>query len=251
MKIVTMNINGLPSAWEAGLNDYVRDLAPDVFCMQETRSDKGLSVYCLTGYEAYFCPSAQLGRSGVGVFTKIDPEVIISGLGVPGSGKEGRAMTLELEDRYLVNVYAPASGESLERLEAKVRWMQQLREFLQYLEKRKPVILCGDLNVAATQWDMPVAQRHERSAGNTDEERAGLENILADGYYDVWRMAKHDSPRGVTWAPAWMSGAAAKHNGWRLDYFLVSKKLSENFVSCEILEATEMSDHRAVMLEIK
>ncbi len=249
MKICSMNINGLKSAWESGLKEYIRTLDPDVMCLQEIRTSSNLIQYFIPGYEEYYVPSMKKGYAGVGVLTKPSPLMVVKGLGVPGSGDQGRAVTIELKDINIVNVYAPASGEDLEKLDEKMIWLNDLHGFISYLEKTKPVIICGDLNVAISKRDMPPSVVNQRTAGNTDEERAALRNILNDGYIDVWGLANMNKC-GVTWAPYWIKRNKEKY-GWRLDYFLASNKLLGRIKACQILEPTNMSDHRAITLEIK
>ena len=249
MKIITMNINGLKSAWDGGLKEYVMELNPDIFCMQEIRMSQNLIRYFVPGYEEYYVPSAQKGRAGVGILTKPKPLTVIKGLGIPGSGDQGRAVTIDMKKLYLVNVYAPASGQNLERLEEKTRWMEDLRRFVAYLEKDKPVIVCGDLNIAISPWDMPACVVGQRTAGNTEEERSAISRFLNDGYVDVWKMANR-SRSGVTWTPYWIRRNKELY-GWRLDYFLVSNKIIDQVKNCQILEHVNFSDHRAVLLEMK
>jgi len=249
MRLVTMNINGLPSAWEAGLKRYVRDSGADVFCMQETKAKVWPPEYRIPEYEEYWCPCSRAGYAGVGAFTKVLPEVVYSGLGTADSEREGRTMTLEFEGMYLVNVYAPASGEQLEKLSEKMRWLEQLKQAVAYLERNKPVVLCGDLNVAATRLDLPADVAGERTAGNTDEERRLLQDVLAVGLVDVMPLCGRR--RLVTWSPQWARYRDDARLGWRLDYFLVSEKLIDSVTACRVLEPTPLSDHRAVVLDLK
>ena len=248
MKIASLNINGLKSAFDSGLKSYILDVKADVFCVQETRTGKDLACYFVPGYHEFYCPSAHSGHEGVGLFTKRLPKGLIQGIGVPARGNEGRAITLETGSYYIVNVYAPTSGAALQNLENKVFWLNDLLRYVKYLEGMKPVIICGDMNVAGGVRDMPAEQLGTPSAGNTDAEREAFNKIIDAGYYDVWRMT-HPNERGVSWAPYWGNGEDYDF-GWRLDYFLVSEKLLDRVKKCEILSQCDISDHRCLVLEI-
>ena len=245
-----MNINGLQSAFKAGLSRFVRETEADVFCMQETRTGKGLEQYFVPDYDEYYCPSDKQGYAGVGLFTRLDPLNVIQGLGVPERVNEGRAVTLELTDMYIVNVYAPASGAELERLPEKVAWMNDLYRYVKYLHARKPVVICGDLNIAGGVMDMPYGQSRISSAGNTSEEKEAFNRLIQTGFYDVWRLSHYGS-RGVSWAPYGMNERTAEEYGWRLDYFLVSGKLLDLVKKCEIMPPNGISDHRCIVLDMK
>lgn len=247
MRLVSLNINGIQSAWNNRLKQYVRQSEADIFCMQETRTGKDLYRFFIPEYHEFFCPSMRPGYAGVALYTKLPPKLLIQGIGNPDRAEEGRAITIETRDFFLVNVYAPASGANLERLPNKLLWMQDLTRFVCYLETKKPVIICGDMNVAASRWDAPV---DERSAGNTDEERRALGALVECGYVDIWRF-EHGHEHGVTWAPYALSERNPGDIGWRLDYFLVSEKLLDRIRTCYILPFNEISDHRAVVLDIK
>lgn len=249
MTIITMNVNGISSAWDRGLKYYIREAKPDIFCLQEIRTSKNLELYFIPGYSEWFFPNAEKsGYAGVGAFSRRSPKQIIQGLGVPNRDGEGRAITLEMKDFYLVNVYAPTSGNEMEGLSAKIEWLEDLRRFVSFLENSKPVIICGDLNVAAGGRDFPEQATRE-TAGNSLLERDAFNSLLNDGYYDVWRMA-HPGTRGISWTPNWAKKNSLNY-GWRLDYFLVSTKLMQRVSNCEILGRTDLSDHQAVALSLK
>ena len=250
MRIVSYNINGLKSAWEKHLKQYISTTQADVFCVQEIRTKKGLVLYFVPGYEEFYYPSDTPGYAGVGMFCKRTPKALIHGLGVPGRAAEGRAITIETKDLYVVNVYAPASGSNLERLDNKVSWLNDLSRYVQYLEGKKPVIICGDMNVAGGVIDMPYDMREVKTAGNTTEEREAFNRLINAGYFDVWRQF-HPGVRGVSWAPYAYQKAREDEVGWRLDYFLVSESLRNRVRCCEILPGNEISDHRCVILDIK
>lgn len=248
--LASLNINGLASAWEARLNDYIRESGADVFCVQETRTDRNLWRYFVSGYSEYFCPSSTPGYAGVGLYTKRQPLSLIQGIGVPARADEGRALTMETRDFYLVNVYSPASGADLEHLGNKVSWIADLTRFVTHLEKKKPVVICGDMNVAGGIKDQPSDQFRTPQAGNTREELKAFNTLIDAGYYDVWRMA-HGNERGVSWTPYLMKDRGRFDAGWRLDYFLVSKKLIDHVTACDILPENDISDHRCVRLRMR
>lgn len=243
-----MNINGIGSAWEQGLKHYIRELAPDVFCMQEIRTDRNLGLYFIPEYHEYYCPSDRPGYAGVGLFTRHQPRMLIQGLGKAERAYEGRAITMETKDFFIVNVYAPAAGADLGKLGYKAEWMTDLKRYVMYLEGKKPVIICGDMNVAASAYDLPYDCTDEASAGNTDIERAAFNSLLSAGYEDVWRLA-HYGQFVPTWSEyRWRDNS---DHGWRLDYFLVSASLIDRVMKCDILPFAKFSDHKAVLLEIK
>lgn len=250
MRIASMNINGLESAWKAGLKGYVREIDAGVFCMQEIRTSRNLWQYYIPDYEEYWCPSGRPGYAGVGLFVKERPVGLIQGLGNPARAGEGRAVTLETEDMYIVNVYAPASGAELERLDDKVAWLEDLCRYVAYLEERKPVVICGDLNVAGGVRDMPSDLIGVVSAGNAPDEKIAFNRLVEAGYYDVWRLI-HPHEHGVSWAPYGVKERRAEEYGWRLDYFLVSEKLLDCVRSCEIMPPNGFSDHRCMVIDMK
>ena len=250
MKIFSFNINGLQSAWDAHLKSFIRELVADIFCMQEIRTSKNLGSYFIPEYHEYYCPSSRPGYSGVGLFTRHLPRCLIQGIGVPSRAEDGRAITMETKTFYGVNVYAPASGQNRERLQEKVLWMDDLHRYVSYLEGIKPVILCGDMNVAGSLKDLPSEQVATESAGNTNEEKTAFNRLIDLGYCDVWHLC-HPNERGISWTPNWAKNRHEHDTGWRLDYFLVSNKLLDRVRNCQILDANEISDHRCLYLDLK
>lgn len=250
MRIASYNINGLKSAWSKHLKQYIVATQADVFCVQEIRANKDLVLYFVPGYEEFYHPSGTSGYAGVGMFCKQNPKAIIHGIGVPKREAEGRAITIETKEFYIVNVYAPASGANLEKLNNKVSWLNDLCRYVKYLEGKKPVIICGDMNVAGGVNDMPYDMRNVASAGNTTEEREAFNRLLNEGYFDVWRQL-HPGVRGVSWTPYGYKESREDEVGWRLDYFLVSESLRNRVRSCEILPSRGFSDHRCAILDIK
>lgn len=250
MRIISLNINGIQAAWEHGLKDYIRESKANVFCVQEIRTGKDLTLYFVPGYDEYYYQSYRPGYAGVGLFAKARPVRLIGGIGVPARSGEGRAVTLETNHLFIVNVYAPASGANLERLDEKQAWLLDLIRYVRYLDGSKPVIVCGDLNVAATLYDLPAETAGFRSAGNTDEERALFNAILENGYTDAWKKF-HPGCRGISWTPYAARERNIASTGWRLDYFLISNKLLDKVESCEILPPNGISDHRAIVLDLK
>lgn len=248
MKIASMNINGISAAWSRGLKPYIRTIAPDIFCMQEVRTNRNLEMYFIPEYHEYYCPSNRPGYAGVGLFARHQPKMLIQGLGKAARADEGRAITIETKDFFLVNVYAPTAGANLERLDFKIEWMNDLRRYVLFLEQKKPVIICGDMNVVASKYDLPYEDIEIVSAGNTDTEREAFNNILSAGYEDVWRMA-HYGQFLSTWTEYKYHHSI--NHGWRLDYFLVSKNILDRVNKCDILPFADFSDHQAIVLELK
>lgn len=249
MRIATMNVNGIAAAWKQGLKPYIRSVDADIFCIQEIRTDKNLGMYFIPEYEEYYCPSDLPGRAGVGLFTKHRPKLLIQGLGKAARAAEGRAITMETKDFFIVNVYAPASGVNLERLDYKLEWLNDLKRYVLFLEQKKPVIICGDMNVTATNLDLPYEDLENISAGNTNAERAAFNSILSAGYNDAWRLT-HYGQYASTWSEYWNRNRETDR-GWRIDYFLISEKLISRLIKCDIFPFAEFSDHKAVVLELK
>ena len=251
MKLASFNINGLQSAWDAHLKRYIRDLDASVFCVQEIRTNKNLERYFIPEYHEFYCPSNRPGYSGVGLYTKHLPKGLIQGIGVPKRVDEGRAITMETKEFFILNVYAPTCGQSLDQLQDKVLWMNDLCRYVQYLDSIKPVIICGDMNVAGGVQDIPSEQVDTISAGNTPDEKEAFNKLINVGYCDVWRLA-HPNERGISWTPYWARGVRGDYEtGWRIDYFLVSISLLERVQSCNIMGRNEISDHRCLVLDIK
>lgn len=244
MKYVSWNVNGIRAALKKGFNEFVTDQEPDVLCVQETKAN-GLHVE-LPGYVALWNDAERKGYSGTACFVKRRPISFVKGIGVALHDSEGRVITLEYEDHYLVNVYVPNAGRDLARLAYRKEWD---RAFLEYaLRLPKPVILCGDFNVAHAEIDLARPKQNTRNAGFTPEERAGFQAFVDAGFVDTFRHFTKEGGHYTWWS--YMFNARAKNIGWRIDYFL-AKGLDERLAKAEILSDVLGSDHCPVALTLR
>lgn len=235
-----------------GFIESVKKLNPDILCIQETKMQEGqldLDVD-LEEYEKYFNSAQKKGYSGTAVFTKVKPISVNYGMNKEEHDKEGRIITAEYDDFYLVNVYTPNSKTELERLEYRMVWEDEFRHFLKELEKKKPVIICGDLNVAHKEIDLKNPSSNRKSAGFTDEERNKFTELLEAGFIDTFRFFYPDKEGAYTWW-SYLTKARERNAGWRIDYFLVSESLKDRLVDAKIHSDIYGSDHCPVELEIK
>jgi exodeoxyribonuclease-3 len=249
MRYVSWNVNGLRACINKGFMDFFRAVDADCFCIQETKMQPGQMELELEGYLQYWCSAEKKGYSGTAVFTKVRPLAVRYGIGSPEHDSEGRALTLDFGDRYLVTAYAPNSQDGLKRLDYRMRWEDSFRSYLLELDKEKPVIVCGDLNVAHTEIDLKNPGPNRGSAGFSDEEREKFSSLVDSGFTDTFR-ALHP---GLTGAYTWWSyrfRARDTNAGWRIDYFLVSDRLFSRVRSSEIRSDVYGSDHCPVSLEI-
>ncbi len=252
MRLVSWNVNGLRAIMKKGFIESVKKLNPDVLCIQETKMQEGqldLDVD-LEEYEKYFNSAQKKGYSGTAVFTKVKPISVNYGMNKEEHDKEGRIITAEYDDFYLVNVYTPNSKTELERLEYRMVWEDEFRHFLKELEKKKPVIICGDLNVAHKEIDLKNPSSNRKSAGFTDEERNKFTELLEAGFIDTFRFFYPDKEGAYTWW-SYLTKARERNAGWRIDYFLVSESLKDRLVDAKIHSDIYGSDHCPVELEIK
>lgn len=250
MKLISWNVNGIRSVLKKGWGDFWAKHQPDIFCAQETRLPKEGMVLELPGYEQYWNPAQRPGYSGTAVFTKITPRKAANGIGVGKHDTEGRVMTLEYEDFFLVNVYVPNSKRGLERLPYRCRdWDVDFLKYLKKIEKKKPVIVCGDFNVAHTPLDLTNPKLNEHNHGFTPEERAGFDNLVKAGFMDTFREFENAGGHYTWWSP--MGNCRAKNIGWRIDYFLVSSVLRQRLTKAFILSGVLGSDHCPVGIEMK
>lgn len=249
MRIISWNINGIRAVWDKGFKAFFREADADVFCVQEIRSDKDLDNYHIALYDEYFYPSNVKGYAGVGIYTKIEPISVTSGMGIKEHNGDGRVLTLELKDKYIITAYAPTAGLKLERLDYRMRWQADFNQYVAYRQKKKPVIICGDLNVAPETLDAPLVLCGDRTACLTFEERNLFAELESQGLIDAWR-AIHQAQRCYTW---WPQGTRSRHaaQGLRLDYFLIDDRLAGEVESCDILQSVWGSDHCPVMLTLK
>ena len=252
MKLVSWNVNGLRSILGKGLLDFWAAEKPDVFCLQEVkaRPDQVADAVWPRGYEPHWNPAQKPGYSGVAAFAKKRPGRSAAGIGEPEHDSEGRVLTLEYDDFFLVNVYTPNSQRDLARLDYRTRaWEPSFRRHLKALEKTKPVIFCGDLNVAHTEDDLANPKSNRRNAGFTDEERREFQALLDAGFVDTFRLFTRGNGHYTWWS--YMNNARPRNIGWRIDYFLVSEALVPRVKSARILPHVAGSDHCPVVLELR
>ena len=249
MKLISWNVNGIRAAYRKGFNEFFDDVNADIFCIQETKMQEGQLDLTKEGYHVYLNSAERKGYSGTAVWTKKEPISVTRGIGIEEHDNEGRVLTLEYNSFYLVNVYTPNSKRELERLDYRVVWETEFRNYLQELRKRKPIILCGDLNVAHKELDVKNDKANRGSAGFTDEERRELENLLNLKYIDTYRYFYPEKEKYSWWS--YFGKAREKNVGWRIDYFIVSDELKDNLKDAYIFDNIFGSDHCPVGLELE
>ena len=250
MKLVSWNVNGLRAIYKKGFMDFFKQIDADIFCIQETKMQEGQIELDLQGYYQYYNYAERKGYSGTAIFTKKEPLKVSYGIGIEEHDKEGRVITLEFDKFYMVNCYTPNSGRELARLEYRMTWEEAFKKYLIELDKQKPVIICGDLNVAHTEIDLKNPKSNRKNAGFTDEERSKIEELLNSGFTDSFRKIYPDKEGAYTWW-SYMFNARANNAGWRIDYFLVSDRISKNIKDAYIYSEIMGSDHCPVGLEIE
>ena len=250
MKLISWNVNGLRAIWNKGFEEFFYNIDADIFCIQETKMQEGQMEIDFKGYNQFFNSAIKKGYSGTAIFTKIKPISVKYGIEIEEHDQEGRVITLEFEKFFMVNVYTPNSQRELTRLEYRQKWEDDFKEYLKKLDKQKPVILCGDLNVAHKEIDLKNPKTNRRNAGFTDEEREKMTNLLEDGFIDTFRYLYPDKENCYTWW-SYMMKAREKNVGWRIDYFIVSDRLKENIKEAKILSEVFGSDHCPVELDIE
>ena len=249
-KLISWNVNGLRACVKKGFLDYFKDVDADIFCIQESKLQEGQIDLNLEGYYDYWNYAEKKGYSGTAIFTRIKPLSVSYGIGIEEHDKEGRVITIELEDYYVITVYTPNSQNELARLDYRMKWEDDFKSYLKSLEKNKPVIVCGDLNVAHKEIDLKNPKTNRKNAGFTDEEREKFTNLLASGFIDTFRYFNPD----VTGIYSWWSyrfNARKNNAGWRIDYFIVSDVLKDRLVSADIHTEVLGSDHCPVELIIE
>lgn len=249
MKLISWNVNGLRACVEKGFLEYFKEADADMFCVQETKLQEGQIQLNLDGYEQYWNYAVKKGYSGTAIFTKKKPLSVRYGVGIAEHELEGRVITLEFEEFYLVNVYTPNAQRELARLDYRMVWEDVFRNYLKELDRVKPVILCGDLNVAHKEIDLKNPKTNRKNAGFTDEERGKMTELLEAGFIDTFRYFYPDQEEAYTWW-SYMGRARVKNVGWRIDYFIVSDKLKDKLIDAQIHSSIMGSDHCPVMLEI-
>ena len=249
MKFISWNVNGIRACVKKGFLDFFNETDADIFCIQESKMQEGQLDLNLPGYHQYWNYAVKKGYSGTGIFTKEEPISVFYGLGIEEHDQEGRVITLEFEDYYLVNVYVPNSQNELARIDYRMQWEDDLRAYLKDLDSKKPVILCGDLNVAHEDIDLKNPGPNRGAAGFSDQERGKLGELLAAGFTDSFRHLHPDATGMYSW---WsMRFRARERNaGWRIDYFLVSSRLADKIEKAEILMDVMGSDHCPVELDL-
>ena len=247
MKLISWNVNGLRAAAGKGFADSFRALDADVFCLQETKLQEGQLDLSFDGYDSFWNYAEKKGYSGTAVYTRVPPLNVTYGMGVDEHDHEGRIITAEFGDFFLVNAYVPNSQDGLKRLDYRMRWEDDLRGYLCQLDLVKPVVLCGDLNVAHQEIDLKNPKTNRKNAGFTDEEREKMTRLLESGFVDSFRYLHPDARDVYSW---WSYRFHARENnaGWRIDYFLVSEKLKGRIAGASIHCSVEGSDHCPVEL---
>ncbi len=247
MKLISWNVNGLRACIGKGFMDYFNEVDADIFSVQEIKLQEGQIDLNLEGYHQYWNYAEKKGYSGTAIFTKIEPLSVAYGIGIEEHDNEGRVITLEFEKFYLVNVYTPNSQRELARLDYRMKWEDDFRVYLKGLENNKPVILCGDLNVAHKEIDLKNPNTNRKNAGFTDEERDKMTVLLESGFVDSFRHFYPDKEDAYTWW-SYMRQARDRNVGWRIDYFIVSDAIVEMMKSVDIHSHVMGSDHCPVEL---
>ncbi|MHB8061324.1 MAG: exodeoxyribonuclease III [Ruminiclostridium sp.] len=249
-KLISWNVNGLRACIEKGFLDFFKEINADIFCIQECKLQDGQIDLDLEGYEQFWNFAVKKGYSGTAVFTKIKPIASSCGIGIEEHDNEGRVITLEFEDYFLVNVYTPNSKRELERLDYRMKWEDDFRIYLKQLEEKKPVIVCGDMNVAHNDIDLKNPKTNRNNAGFTFKERGKFSELIEQGFVDTFRSIYPDKVGAYTWW-SYMFKAREKNAGWRIDYFCVSECLRARIEAADIYADVMGSDHCPVGLSIK
>ena len=249
MKFISFNVNGLRACLQKGFMDYFHSEAADFFCLQETKMQPGQAQLDTPGYTQYLNSAVKKGYSGTAILTRHTPLSVAYGLGIPEHDQEGRVITLEYEGFYLVTCYTPNAQRELTRLEYRMRWEDDFLAYLKSLDQKKPLILCGDLNVAHEEIDLKNAKSNRGNAGFTDEERAAMTRLLSEGFTDTFRYLYPDRTGAYSWW-SYMFNARANNAGWRIDYFIVSDRLRDRIADARIDAHVYGSDHCPVVLEL-
>lgn len=249
MKLISWNVNGIRACVNKGFIDFFNKMDADIFCIQETKCQKGQIELEFEGYESYWNSAEKKGYSGTAIFTKIKPLTIKYGIGKEEHDKEGRVITLEFDKFYMVNIYTPNSKRELERLDYRMIWEDEIKKYLLHLNKIKPVIMCGDLNVAHKEIDLKNPKTNRHNAGFTDEERNKMTELLDAGFTDSFRYKYPDKENEYSWW-SYMGRAREKNVGWRIDYFIVSNDIAKKIKDATIHQEVYGSDHCPVELII-
>ncbi|MBQ2712660.1 MAG: exodeoxyribonuclease III [Clostridia bacterium] len=248
MQFISWNVNGFRSCLEKGFTEFFEQMQADFFCIQETKMQEGQASFTPEGYYQYWYSAQKKGYSGTAVFTKHQPLNVFYGLGIPLHDTEGRAITLEYDQFYLLCVYTPNAQRELARLDYRMQWEDDLRSYIKSLDQKKPVIYCGDLNVAHQEIDLKNPKTNRFSAGFSDEERAKFSQLLSEGYTDTFRYLYPDTVKYSWWS--YMYHAREKNVGWRIDYFVISDRIKDKLKDSRIFTDVFGSDHCPISIEI-
>lgn len=249
MKLISWNVNGIRACLNKGFSEFFNNIDADAFCIQETKCQPDQIQLEFDGYKSYWNSAEKKGYSGTAIFVKKEPISVRYGIGQEEHDKEGRVITLEYEKYFLVTIYTPNSKRELERLEYRMEWEDEIRKYLISLDKIKPVIMCGDLNVAHNEIDLKNPKTNRRNAGFTDEERGKMTELLNEGFTDSFRYLYPEKEEMYSWW-SYMGHAREKNVGWRIDYFIISKSIEKNIKQASIYSDIYGSDHCPVGLEI-
>lgn len=250
MKLISWNVNGIRACVQKGFLEYFNEVDADIFCIQESKLQEGQIDLKLTGYHQYWNYAEKKGYSGVAVFSKAEPLSYAYGINKEEHDKEGRVITLEYEDFYLVTVYTPNSQQELLRLDYRMQWEDEFRKYIKGLDVLKPVVICGDMNVAHREIDLKNPGNNRRNAGFTDEERSKFTEFLDAGFIDTYRYFYPDKEGAYSWW-SYRFNARANNAGWRIDYFCTSERLADRLVNADIHSEVFGSDHCPVELVMK
>jgi len=250
MKLISWNVNGIRACVQKGFLDFFKEIDADIFCIQESKMQEGQLELELEGYHQYWNYAEKKGYSGTAIFTKQEPISVQYGIGVDEHDHEGRVITLEFPEFYMVTVYTPNSQDELKRLDYRMQWETDFLAYLKKLEEKKGVIFCGDLNVAHKEIDLKNPKTNRRSAGFTDEERGKFTEVLDAGFIDTFRHFYPELEGAYSWW-SYRMNARARNAGWRIDYFCVSECLKDRLEDAKILSDVMGSDHCPVQLDLK
>lgn len=249
MKLISWNVNGLRACVQKGFLDFFQEADADIFCIQESKLQEGQISLDLPGYYQYWNYAQKKGYSGTAIFTRQEPLTVTYGIGIPEHDTEGRVITLEFPEFYMVTCYTPNSQNELARLPYRMQWEDAFRGYLLSLDAKKPVILCGDLNVAHQEIDLKNPKTNRQNAGFTDEERSKMTELLESGFTDTFRYFYPDQENIYSWW-SYRFKAREKNAGWRIDYFITSKRLDEKLTDAKIHTDIFGSDHCPVELTL-
>ena len=249
MKIISWNVNGLRAVCKKGFTEFFSQVNADIFCIQETKMQEGQIDLKLDEYNQYFNYAIRKGYSGTAIFSKSKPQKVTYGIGIEEHDREGRVITLEFEKFYLINCYTPNSSRELARLDYRMVWEEEFKKYLKDLDEKKPIIVCGDLNVAHNEIDLKNPKTNRKNAGFTDEEREKMTKLLETGFTDTFRYLYPAKENAYTWW-SYMGHAREKNVGWRIDYFLTSNRIKKQIQEAYIFDKVLGSDHCPIGLEI-